>query len=146
MPLHDHACTAGHVFERFIALEHLDSEQRCHCGAVAERIYTRFPMTSVAKEVFYTSPVDGRPITSRQEHLEDLARSDCVVYESGIKQDQDRNARVRDEQLERSVDETVDREIALMPAVKREKLVSELEGGLTATPERITPQQQSFKT
>lgn len=106
------------------------------CGAAMERIFTS-PMVCV-KDVHYESPIDGRPINSYREHLEDLARSDCVVYESGIKQDQERNKRKRDEQLERSVDETIDREIALMPAVKREKLVAELEGGLTATPERGT--------
>lgn len=143
MPLHDHRCAAGHVFERFIGLEALGDHQRCQCGAEAERIYTRFPMAWVAQDVFYTSPIDGRPITNRQEHLEDLASSDCVVYEAGIKQDQDRNVRLRDEALERSVDETVDREIALMPAVKREKLVVELERGLTATPERMTLPQSS---
>lgn len=138
MPLHDHVCAAGHAFERFIALDALDEQQLCECGAKAERVFQRFPMAWVAGDVHYTSPVDGRPITNRQQHLEELARTDCVVYESGIKQDQERNERRRDEALERSVDETVDREIALMPAMKREKLVAELEGGMTATPERRT--------
>jgi len=138
MPLHDHKCFAGHVFERFIELADLDKPQVCKCGAWADRIYTRFPLAFVSMDVCYESPVDGRPITSYQQHLEELARTDCVVYESGIKQDQERNAKLRDEALERSVEETVDREIATMPAMKREKLVAELEGGLTAAPERMT--------
>lgn len=146
MPLHDHRCAAGHIFERFIERDALDAPQQCQCGSSAERIYTRFPLSFIAKDVHYTSPVDGRPITNYQQHLEELARTDCVVYESGIKQDQERNALRREQELERSVDETVDREIALMPAAKKEKLVAELEGGLTATPERITPPQQSLRS
>lgn len=146
MPLHDHRCLAGHVFERFIELADLDNPQVCKCGAWADRIYTRFPMSFVREDVRYESPVDGRQITSYQQHLEDLARSDCVLYESGIKQDQERNAKLLDAALERSVDETVDREIALMPAVKREKLVAELENGLTATPQRGTVQARPIVT
>jgi uncharacterized protein (UPF0254 family) len=45
--------------------------------------------------------------------------------------------------LEKSVDETVDREIAVMPARKKEKLQAEMEGGLTADIARITPPQRS---
>lgn len=146
MPLHDHKCLAGHVFERFIELADLDKPQVCKCGAWADRIYTCFPLSMVREDVRYESPVDGRPITTYQQHLEDLARNDCVLYESGIKQDQERNTRLREEALERSVDETVDRELALMPAVKKERLVAELEGGLTATPERTTPPSRSIVT
>lgn len=145
MPLHDHLCSDGHLFERFIALADLPVKQRCDCGAEAERVFLRAPMGFVQPDVCYASPVDGRPITNKHEHLEELARTDTVVYEPGIKQDQDRNERRRSMALERSIDETVEREIALMPAAKREKLAAELQGGLTAVPERVTPAQISYK-
>ena len=102
-------------------------------------------MIHVRPSVAYTSPVDGRPITSWQAHKEDLARHDSVLYEPGIKQDQERNERERIAKLESAVDETVEREIAAMPGHKREKLGAELEGGATAEPVKITPQQKSFR-
>lgn len=149
MPTHDFLCRSGHVTEAFVAHgvdwlpcpKCLDIESGVmgeFFPKAARKVFLRAPLSFVREDVCYESPIDGRPITSHQQHVEDLARSDCVVYESGIKQDQDRNSRLREEALERSVDETVDREIAMMPAVKREKLVAELEGGLTATPERGT--------
>ena len=148
MPIHSFRCSGtGHVFDAFQPLDKIDSTMACEqCKVMAEKVFLKFPMAFVKGDVHYTSPVDGRPITSYQQHIEELARTDCVVYESGIKQDQERNERMRDEALERSVDETVDREIALMPAVKREKLVAELEGGITATPERTTPTSNSIVT
>lgn len=32
----------------------------------------------------YTSPIDGRPITSRSERREDLKRNNCVEWEPGM--------------------------------------------------------------
>lgn len=145
MPLHDHLCAKGHLFERFIPLDQLSAEQTCECGARAERVFMRFPFATVQEDICYDSPIDGRPITSKQARMEDLARADCVPYEEGIRQDQERNKRESEERLERAVDQTVEKEIALMPARKREKLTAELEGGLTAAPTRVTPQQVSFR-
>jgi hypothetical protein len=147
MPLHDFRCPKGHITTEFVGhgIDHVGC-RTCGFPELAEKVFLRAPMGFVQADVCYDSPIDGRPITSRQQHLEDLARSNSVVYESGIKQDQERNERLREEALERSVDETVDREIALMPAVKREKLVSELEGGLTATPQRGTPPSRPIVT
>lgn len=146
MPLHDHYCHAcNQVEERFVPVNDLGVKQYHHCGRELERVFLRAPMGFVQPDVCYASPVDGRPITNKHEHLEELARTDTVVYEPGIKQDQDRNERRRAMALERSIDETVEREVALMPAAKREKLAAELQGGLTAVPERVTPAQISYK-
>jgi hypothetical protein len=103
------------------------------------------PMVFVQPDYRYESPVDGHPITNYHEHLEELARTDTVVYEPGIKQDQERNERKREEALDRAIDETVECEIATMSGPKREKLAVELEGGSTAEAQRITPAQKSFR-
>jgi hypothetical protein len=146
VPRHDYFCRpCNEVEERYTPVNELHMTQRCHCGSVMERVFLRAPMGLVQPDVCYASPVDGRPITNKHEHLEELARTDTVVYEPGIKQDQDRNERRRSMALERSIDETVEREVALMPAAKREKLAAELQGGLTAVPERVTPAQISYK-
>lgn len=96
------------------------------------------PMAYVRPDVNYTSPVDGRPITNWNAHVEELARNNSVLYEPGIKQDQERNQRAREAALERRVDETVEREIASMPGRKLERLGAELDAGASAEPTRGT--------
>jgi hypothetical protein len=146
VPMHSFRCPTGHVFDAYQPVDQLDSTMACaHCKAMAEKVFLRAPMAIVRQDVRYTSPLDGRPITNYQEHLNDLARGDCVAYEPGIKQDQERIARESETAVERSIETTIEREIALMPAQKREKLTAELQGGLTAEPTRITPPQKSFK-
>lgn len=107
---------------------------RCH-GREMRRILT-VPHAYVKADVRYRSPVDGRPITNEQEHREELARTSTVVYEPGIKQDQERNELRRASALERSIDETVEREIAIMPSHKRERLAAELDNGASAVATR----------
>jgi hypothetical protein len=146
MPLHDYFCgKCNEIEERFCAVADLDKAQVCYCGAVMERVFLRFPFATVQEDICYDSPIDGRPITSKQARIEDLARADCVPYEEGIRQDQDRRKRESEAALDRAVDATVEREIALMPAKKKEKLTAELQGGMDATPVRVTPQQVSFR-
>ena len=130
MPLHDWRCAEGHAFERYVERTALNAQHFCDCGAPAERVYLRFPMAWVSPEIRYDSPIDGRPITSKQARAEDLARSNCVPYDPELKTEQQRKLKAKDDALDRAVDETVDREIALMPARSREKLQAELEGGL----------------
>lgn len=142
-PLHDFECPKGHRFEKFQTLDMLRDYAKCpHCCLDAKKVFLRAPVGFVQPDYHYTSPVDGRPITNYHEHVEELARTNSVVYESGIKQDQERNERMREEAVERAMDETVEKEIAAMPTIKREKLAAELEGGMTAEPGRVSPPQQ----
>lgn len=108
------------------------------CGGDMEIVFTRPPMGFVRQDVHYRSPVDGREITTYQEHINDLARHDCVPYEPGIKQDQERNEKAREAALEAAVDETVEREVSKMPPRKLEKLTEELLAGASAEPVRGT--------
>jgi putative FmdB family regulatory protein len=143
VPLYSFTCQECRRKEdAYRSIDERDNAPECH--GPMRRVLTA-PMAFVRQDVRYESPLDGRHITNYQQHLNELARGDCVQYEPGIKQDQDRKQRERDDALEKFVDQTVDREIALMPAAKREKLTAELQGGLTAEPTRVTPQQTSFK-
>lgn len=146
MPLHDFRCGNGHVFEKMQPADRIRQYAKCpDCGLDAEMVWLRAPIGFVRPDICYDSPIDGRPITSYQARLDDLARADCVPYEPGIRQDQERNERERTEALERAVEKTVEKEIAMMPSMKREKLTAELEGGITAEPARITPPQVSYR-
>jgi hypothetical protein len=85
MPVHDYYCrNCNEVEERFCTVDQLGDPQRCHCGLTMERVFLQAPVGFVEPDYCYTSPVDGRPITNKYEHLEELARTDSVVYEPGI--------------------------------------------------------------
>ena len=114
----------------------------CTCGESAKQVIESAPMVVIPAHMrwnaeAYTSPIDGRPITNKRQHIEDMARNDCIEYEPGMKQDQERNLVESDKALDKLVDDTVDREIASMPAVKLERLDAELSAGMTAEPIRL---------
>ena len=108
MPLHDHECEKGHRFERTIPLAELDDVQTCECGAPAKRVFLKFPAAFVQADIHYTSPIDGRPITSKQARLEDMARNNCMEYDPAMKQDVLRNRKAADDHLDKVLDQTVE--------------------------------------
>lgn len=139
MPTHDHLCRRCNVVEeRFVPRSELDAQQVHVCGEPMERVFTAFPFTFIGPDVCYDSPIDGRHVTSRQARIEDLKRSGCIAYDPEMKTDYMRRIKESEAALERSVEATVDREIAQMPARKREKLEAELQGGMSAEIERRT--------
>lgn len=144
MPTYAYRCDSGHEFDRYLPLDRYAEPQNCECGSPSTKVITA-PMLHIPGEIRYESPIDGRPITSAAARAEDLARSGCVPWEPGIRQDGERRQKQAEDALERSIDETVEREFATMPPKKLEKLAAELQGGLTAEPTRMTPVQQSFK-
>ena len=135
--LYEYVCENKHHFDRYLPVADYQTQQTCECGASARRIIS-LPMLIIAgPEICYDSPIDGQPITSMQARREDLARSGCTPYDPGRKQDYDRRHKEAEAALEKAVDETVDREVALMPARKREKLEAELQSGVSAEPIRL---------
>jgi hypothetical protein len=137
MPTYDLRCDNGHEFEMFLRLAELDEDQICECGRPATRLI-RAPMVFVQADICYDSPIDGRPITSRQARLEDMKRAGCVEYDPGMRQDYDRRVRDNETALDRTLEQSVEASIAQLPARKRETLETELRAGVTAEPVRMT--------
>ncbi len=135
MPLHDHACENGHRFEMFVTLADLDRSVVCRCGAMAHRVFLQAPMSRVI-DVRYTSPIDGRPITTKHARQEDLARSNCVEYDPEMKTDYLRRQRESADAIDRKTDAVVEQEIHAMGARKRERLEAELTHGADIAFER----------
>lgn len=129
MPLHDFQCPLGHVSEHSVPAG--TEEEMCFCGRWARKVFLRFPLSRVV-DVSYQSPIDGRPITTKAAREEDLARSECLPYDPGMRQDAERRRAASEAAFDRSVEETVEAEIHRMPARKREKLAAELEAGVDA--------------
>ncbi len=99
---------------------------------MAEQIITAPLLVKVACDVRYDSPINGRPITSHAQRIEDMKRHDCIEYDPGMKQDAQRRMDESDASLDASIERHVEKEIAKMPTKQRGKLVSELtEQGMT---------------
>lgn len=137
MPTYEYVCPSGHKFEKILKLSSYKEPQQCECGEEGERVISP-PMVFVSQDIRYTSPIDGRVITTRQQRQEDLAKSNCIPYDPGMKQDADRRRVESEMKLEKSLDATVEKQIHTMPARKREKLAAELQGGVTAEYTRST--------
>lgn len=125
MPLYEFGCPQCGVFERYLPVSEYDSPQTCKCGEVAQRQISK-PYVFVKSDCHYQSPIDGRLITSYAQRKEDLARSGCVEYDPGVKQDYQRRIEREDKELDKAVDETIEAAIEKMPSRKLEKLDNEL--------------------
>jgi len=116
--------------------EHVN-QVKCLCGYFADQIITHAPYTIIPQECNYQSPIDGSAITTRKQRMEDMARNDCIEYDPFMKQDADRRVLDFEKQLDKSVDETVEREFETMPMKKREQLAAELTAGATIETVRL---------
>lgn len=136
-PIYEYACLGGHDFERYLPVAQYQDAQYCECGELGVRRIS-LPMIFVKPDICYDSPITGEPITSMAKRLDDLAKHNCEPYDPDIKQHIAEKNKREEIALEKAVDETIDREIATMPARKREKLEAELHGGMTVEPIRQT--------
>ena len=130
MPIHDYRCPNGHTMEAQVpqGIQWITCQR---CLERAEKVFLKFPMAYVEADVCYDSPIDGRPITNKQARIEDLKRNGCRPYETGEMEEVKRNREKADEKFDKGIDETVEREVALMPQRKRELLEQEVLAGAT---------------
>lgn len=98
MPVYDYQCsTCRRVFANQVRSYEARSDGPECCGSPSGIVWLSAPSVhgAVAFEAFQ-SPCDGRVIRTMAEYKEDLRRNNCVPYEPGIKQDQDRRT-IREE-------------------------------------------------
>lgn len=125
-PYYEYSCQCGARFDRFLAIKDYKQPQSCECGNTGKRVISVPLMVTVQQNVEYESPTSGRTITSMRQRANDMAKSDCIEYDPGMKQDYKKRIEEGNEKLEKSMMDTVDREIAKMPPKKREALASEV--------------------
>jgi len=75
----------------------------------------------------YQSPITGQWVDGRVARRNDLASSNCVEYDPGMRTEQDKRHAAEDAALDKKVDEHVEKTIYEMPTEKREQLAVELE-------------------
>lgn len=128
-PVYEHECANGHKFDRYLKLVELDDKQTCKCGADARRLISA-PLGLHVDFPAYQSPASGKWITSRTQRREDLKATNCVEYEPSMKEEMEKRHAREDAELEKKVDEHVEKTIYEMTPRQRDSLAGELEGGL----------------
>ena len=143
MPVYSYHCKCGAEFDKVLPLAQYLTPQY-HVGPCA---YADVPASKVvtAPTVLndfagYDCPVTGRRIEGRKAHRENLARTDCRIFEPGERESFVRTKAKEEASLDAQVDHTVDGFIANLPSDKRDRLAAELEGGLDVNLTRSTAQ------
>lgn len=130
MPIYVFECEKGHKFDRFLPIKDYDEPQTCDCGAMAKRkIVPTMINCDIQPWDHYVSPTSGKLITSYKQRREDMKRSNCVDYDPGMRRDYDNSVKASERKLEKSIDQTVEKEFERMPTQKRERLANELLSG-----------------
>jgi hypothetical protein len=137
MPIYTYKCGLDHEFERFLNLSDYAEPQFCECGWIGERVFT-VPVIRPDLPA-YQSPIDGKWVEGRAARKRDLARSGCVPYDDGAKEEAEKDRKLADIKLEKNIEETVGREIYNMSPSKRASLKSELAQGANIEFKRLTP-------
>lgn len=112
MPIYQAKCdTCGTVQEYYAPVAQCHVTPEC-CGGKTEKVILTAPMGFVS-HIAYTSPIDGRPITTKQARADDLARSNCRPWE-GMEQERKEASRrqayaeqAQDAKLERCIADTL---------------------------------------
>lgn len=109
MPVYDYQCSeCRKVFANQVRSYEARVEGPECCGRVSSIVWLATPAVhgAVAFEPFL-SPCDGKPIRTMAEYREDLKRNDCVPYEPGIKQDQERRKQREERETSQLVEKIV---------------------------------------
>jgi putative FmdB family regulatory protein len=132
MPLYSYKCPTCHLeFSRILPLKDYREPQQCVCGKVAERVIEAPAVRGDYPG--YNCPITNKWIEGRRAHEENLKRHGCRVLESGETSAVSGRVQREEAALEASIEKTAEEFITSLPAVKREKLAGEMEGGISAT-------------
>lgn len=138
MPMYDFKCREGHYFERMVPLKAFHSKQYCQCGEEASRQISA-PMFRV-DNTGYNCPITGNWIGSRHQHEENLKKHDCRVLEPGEKEQSQKFREAAEAQFDKTIEDSVERELSTWDSGKLEQLSNELVNGkLDVAIERSAP-------
>jgi len=130
MPLYEYKCPVGHKFERFYRMAEDSSHALCSCGELAPKQLSA-PLVR-GDYPGYACPITGAWIEGRKAHNENLARHGCRVLEAGETSQAERVRAQREQDFEKALDETVERELATMGSDKVAQLCNEVAEGASA--------------
>ena len=89
-------------------------------------------MVHVSK-IEYRCPITNEPITTKQQHENNLAKHGCRVLETGEVEQAKRKRLESERELDKKIESEVERLVETMPSKKREKLANEIASGVDLT-------------
>jgi len=143
MPTYTYKCkNCNALYSRVMRMSDHVTTIDCECGDIANQVILSPPLITIPQHMRYDfdgyqSPVTGRHISNMRDRANDLAASNCIEYDPGMRQDTDRKVKERENELDRSVDETVERAFESMTTQQKENLGKELTAGIDAEVIRV---------
>ena len=133
MPVYDYECiSCGNVEEKVHSIAVLGIQQYCSvCNGRMNKLLSA-PMVYVSK-VEYRCPITNEPITTKQQHINNLAKHGCRVLETGEVEQAKRKRLESDKELDKRIESEVERLVETMPSEKQEKLANEIASGVDLT-------------
>jgi putative FmdB family regulatory protein len=109
MPTYPHKCNScGHPEEVVRRVANRNDPVTCSaCGGACGRVIVA-PLIS-PDYTAYNSPIDGRLIQGKREHLADLARNGCRIREPGETRENAQRREAAQASFEKAVDADIDR-------------------------------------
>ena len=134
MPVYDYKCiSCGTIEEKVHSIAVLGTQQYCSvCNGRMDTLLLSAPMVHVSK-VEYRCPITNEPITTKQQHDNNLARHGCRVLETGEVEQAKKKRLESDKELDKKIESEVERLVETMPSKKKEKLASEIASGVDLT-------------
>lgn len=128
MPLYSYICECCEKRDRrFLPVSRYKDPQYCHNPICPQHVVfddqpipeDRQPMTKIIEAPAvvgdyegYISPATGKWVEGRKQHLEDLKRSGCRIYEPGETDAEIRKTAERQARVEKEIDDAVERTAA----------------------------------
>lgn len=138
MPTYDFHCEQCHRTEHDVIRPLSEYGLPCPCPVCETPMRQLLAAPFVVMDYAgYTCPVTGAWIEGRRAHSENLKRQGCRVWEPGETEAVKRRRAQSEQELDKSLDNTVDEVLYHMGSDKVEKLCNEVASGVTATVERL---------
>lgn len=133
MPVYSYSClSCGHTTERYKKL--VDYKERVECVVCSHDMTKVLQPTKLNLDYEgYSCPITGIWIEGKKAHRENLARHEKRVLEPGEREDLERAKAREEEEFEKRLDETIDREVAGYSTQKMENLSRDVLGGADLT-------------
>lgn len=137
MPLYDLNCkSCGTDTTRFIKLQDFDNYQECDvCHGELVKVISA-PFISIS-DVGYTCPITDKWIGSKQEHRNNLDEHGCRLLEDGEHEHNQASKHQANLELDKAIEQSVEKEILSMPTEKVERLAKEVQSGLDISIDRM---------
>lgn len=126
MPTFEYRCANKHQVTKFFRVrDYVEAVECDRCDLAAVRIFTA-PVVKVAPDIAYTSPIDGRVITTHAARQDDLKRHGCVPCDTDVEQEVVRVNQEQDRAFDQAIERTVEEAVCRLPERKRVRLKKEL--------------------